>query len=110
MASSSDHRYRGRPEASTLSARPGLTELTLNGDRLSWREVDGEILALDLAGSRYLGTNPAGALLWKALAAGATRDALADALVAEFAIDRARAAADVDVFLRDLAAQGLLVA
>jgi hypothetical protein len=86
-----------------------MTELTLNSDVLSWREVDGEILALDLGGSRYLGTNPAGALLWKALAAGSTREALVDALVGEFAVGRERAAADVDAFLRDLAAQGLLV-
>jgi hypothetical protein len=85
-----------------------MSHFQLNPDSVSWREVDGEILALDLGASRYLTSNAAGALLWKHLAAGATRGELVDALVEEFSIDRERAFTDVDAFLGDLTEQGLL--
>jgi Coenzyme PQQ synthesis protein D (PqqD) len=87
-----------------------MTELRLNSTAVSWREVDGEVLALDLGSSTYLGTNPTGALLWKALAEGTSRDRLVELLTAEFDVDEGRAAADVDGFLRHLDAQGLLAA
>lgn len=87
-----------------------MTELRLNTDAVSWREVDGEVLALDLAASRYLGTNPTGAVLWKLLAAGTSRQRLIESLVDEFDVDVGRAASDVDAFLRNLAEQGLLAA
>lgn len=87
-----------------------MTQLRLNPDAVSWREVDGEILALDLASSTYIGTNPAGALLWKSLVDGTSRDALIDLLTREFDVDAVRAAADVDAFLDTLVTQGLLAA
>jgi hypothetical protein len=82
----------------------------LNPDAVSWRDVDGEILALDLGASAYLGTNATGALLWKSLAGGTSRGRLIELLTEEFEVDESRAAADVDEFLRGLAAQGLLAA
>jgi len=85
-----------------------LTPLRLNPAAVSWLEVDGEVLALQLSSSEYLATNAAGALLWKALSAGTTRDALIARVVQEYGIDRERAAADTDAFLGALAAHGLL--
>jgi hypothetical protein len=85
-----------------------MTHFQLNPETVSWREVDGEVLVLDLAASRYLSTNAAGALLWQHLAAGATREELVAALVEEFAIGRDRAFADVDAFLDTMSSQGLL--
>jgi Coenzyme PQQ synthesis protein D (PqqD) len=87
-----------------------MTHVRLNPSAVSWREVDGEILALDLVSSTYLATNPAGALLWKPLVDGTSRDALIELLTAEFEVDAERAAADVDAFLKMLATQGLLAA
>ena len=55
-----------------------------------------------------LNLNDAGALLWKALEAGADRDGLVAALTAEYEVDDARAAADVDAFLAKLAQAGCL--
>jgi hypothetical protein len=97
--------------ACTLSSGvEGMSVVRLNSELVSWREVDGEILALDLGGSRYLSSNEAGAILWKALAGGSTAEALTDLLVQEFGIDAERARNDVDRFVDDLAAQGLLAA
>ena len=83
-------------------------QLRLRTTDLHWRRIDGELIALEGRRSAYLATNGSGALLWEALVEGTTRRGLADALVAEYGIDRDRAAADVDVYVDALAAQGLL--
>lgn len=85
-----------------------MTDLRLNEAAVSWREVDGEIIALQLSSSEYLSTNGTGALLWKSLAGGTSRDRLIELIVEEFGIEPERAAADTDTFLDALSAQGLL--
>jgi hypothetical protein len=85
-----------------------IHELRLRTSELSWRAVDGEIVAVDVASSAYLSANPAGAMLWQMLAAGTTRSALADQLVATFGIPLERAEADVAAFLDSLSTRNLL--
>ena len=85
-----------------------MTLLRLKETELSWREVDGEIIALQHSSSEYLSTNGTGALLWKSLATGASREHLIGLIIREFGIDKGRATADTDAFLDALAAQGLL--
>lgn len=75
---------------------------------LSWRSVEDEVLALDVQSSEYLGVNRTGALLWRELADGASRAGLVERLVAETGIDAQRAGNDVDVFLDQLRARGLV--
>ena len=82
--------------------------IRLRDAKLEWREIDGEVVALDGESSEYLGVNRAGATLWPLLAEGSTRDALVDCLCGAFAIERARAEADVDAFVRALGEKGLL--
>jgi hypothetical protein len=81
----------------------------LRAGDLDWREVEGELVALDLRESRYLAVNQTGRVLWGALAEGATRDELISQLVEDFGIDRARAATDVDAFTAELESRDLLV-
>ena len=52
--------------------------------------------------------NESGAILWRALEQGGSRDALADALLAEYEVDRATALADVDAFLKKLKDTGII--
>jgi hypothetical protein len=85
-----------------------VTTLRLREAGLNWREIDGELVAVDVPSSMYMTANPAGALLWRSLSAGTTRDALVDELVAAFDIERGRAEADVDAYLGDLEQRGLL--
>ena len=87
-----------------------MEKLRLNTDAVSWREVDGEVIALRHASSEYLSTNSTGALVWKALLPGATRAELVELLVAEFGLEPDRAGADVDAFVGTLADHGLLAA
>ena len=82
--------------------------LQLRPEAVVWREVDGEVIALGLESSRYFGTNQAGAVLWKRLAEGATREQLIDELVAAFGLETSRAETDVDAFVSELRGRGLL--
>jgi hypothetical protein len=87
-----------------------MTLLKLREADLHWREIDGEIIALEARGSRYVAANGAGAVLWRALLAGTTREGLADELIRAYGIDRERAVGDAGRFVDELAAQGLLAA
>jgi hypothetical protein len=85
-----------------------MSELRLRDADLHWREIDGEVIALEARGSTYLAANGAGTILWRALVEGCTRDGLADELVRAYGIDRERASADADRFVASLTEQGLL--
>jgi Coenzyme PQQ synthesis protein D (PqqD) len=82
--------------------------LRLRESDLHWREIDGEIVALEARGSTYVAANGAGTLLWRALSDGTTREALVDELVRAYGIEREQASADTDRFLAQLDEQGLL--
>ena len=81
--------------------------LRLRGDRVEWRAVEGEIVALTVADDRYLGANLTGALLWTLLAEGTTFDALVGVLV-QAGAPEGRPAQDTEVFLQALRQRGLL--
>lgn len=76
--------------------------MKLRTEDVTWQEIDGELVILDLARSTYLTTNQTGAFLAKLLVEETTRQTLADALVAEFGIGHDEAASDVDAFLDEL--------
>jgi coenzyme PQQ synthesis protein D (PqqD) len=84
------------------------SRIRLRSDAVVSRTVDGEIVALDLQGSRYLTINAAGAVLWPHLLEGASSETLASELTARFGIDRQRALADVECFLGTLHTLDLL--
>jgi hypothetical protein len=80
----------------------------LRDDALHWRQIEDEVVAVDLKTASYLGANPAAAALWPALTEGATREELGAVLVERFGIGAEQAAADVDAFLAQLDEAGLL--
>jgi Coenzyme PQQ synthesis protein D (PqqD) len=85
-----------------------VSELRLRQTDLQWRSVEGEVVALDLIGSQYLGVTPSGAALWDMLAGGTSRDALIEHLATTYALERTVAAEHTDAFLDQLRAQDLL--
>ena len=87
---------------------PTTGRLQLRTTDLHWRESDGELIALDARGSTYLAANTSGALLWQALVEGATREGLAQKLMATYGIARDRALADADAYIAELIGRGLL--
>lgn len=68
-----------------------------------------EAILLDEAIGRYFAANPVASRILRTCRAGARRDQLLDDLTAAYRVDRDRAAADLDRFLADLTARGLLV-
>jgi len=85
-----------------------MSKLHLRADRLQWLETEGEVVALDETSLAYLAANESGAILWKELAGGTTRDALVALLAETFSLDPEAAAADTDRFLAELERRGLL--
>ena len=96
-----------------------MNQLKLRDEGLTWREIDDEVVALDVETATYLSANASGRLLWRSLSQGATREELVSCLVAQFEIDAKRcpqrprgpaerAGADVDAFIGDLSQRGLL--
>lgn len=82
--------------------------LRLRAAALHWREIEGEIVALETDGSVYLSANESGAFLWRALADGATREELVAGLLARYDIGPERARADVERFVEELERHRLL--
>jgi hypothetical protein len=83
-------------------------QFRLRTDEIEWREVEGEIVALDLRKLVYISVNQSGAILWPALVEGASKDVLVARLSQAFDLDGADAAADVEAFLKSLGEQDLL--
>jgi hypothetical protein len=82
--------------------------LQLRREGLNWREIDGEVVVLDVERSHYLNLNPTGSVLWLMLAEGANQRQLVDRLVEEFDIDESTARDDVMAFVASCRENGLL--
>ena len=80
----------------------------LRETNLHWRSIGDELVALDLDSETYLQGNSTAGIVWEMLRQGATQEEMANRLVAEYGIDFEHALGDVDIFLRELRAAGLL--
>ena len=76
-------------------------------DHLEWREVESEVVILDLRSSRYLSMNSSAAALWKQLLLGAASEKLVEALRSTYGLSEERASADVHAFLDEVIRLGL---
>lgn len=75
---------------------------------LEWRNVEGEVVILDLRTSNYLSLNKSGALLWHQLVDGTTRSSLIQLLMETYELSEETARQDVDEVLEQLRAADLL--
>ena len=82
--------------------------MKLRSEGLTWQEIDGELVILDLKNSIYLTTNAAGAVLAKLLIQDRTVDDLSGALVEEFGIENEVAWRDTEAFVAQLKDKQLL--
>lgn len=83
-------------------------DMKLRADDLTWREIDGDLVILDLRSSTYLTTNASGAVLMKELTEDRTDDQLVQALVGAYDIPASQAESDVRTFVEALSNGGLL--
>lgn len=83
--------------------------MRLRSRQVSWCELDGEAVVLDLGNSKYLSVNSTGTLLLRQLSQGdRSRGELVQALVAEYGIESDQADSDVERFVADLRSRDLL--
>jgi len=80
----------------------------LRSDDLTWQELDGEIVVLDLRSSKYFVINGSGARLWERLASRASPEDLAAELETSYALEPATAREHATDFLSNLRRRGLL--
>jgi len=85
-----------------------MEQLHLRENDLVWREVEDEIVILDMRASVYAGVNASGRVLWLRLAVGATEADLADELQRVYSLSPEVARTDVATFLAAMKAQDLL--
>ena len=84
-------------------------KLQLRVDDVVWREVEDELIILELSTSVYLSLNGTARHLWEELATGTTIDGLVHVLTDQYGIDSERARGDAESFLSDLTSRSLLV-
>ena len=77
-------------------------------DSITVREVDGEILVLDLRSNQVHQFNQTASFIWKRCGAGLAPEAIAEALAAEFEVDDDTARRDVEDTLFRLGSIDLL--
>lgn len=70
--------------------------------------VDDELLMMSVDHGRYFNLNEVGARIWELLAEPVTLTQLVDALVKDYAVEARAARGEVEAFLADLRARGLL--
>lgn len=83
--------------------------MKLRTDGISWQEIDGELVILDLNSSKYMTTNATGAFLAKLLVEEQSTEQLAAALVDAYGIDLAVAERSVGTFVTALRDKDLLI-
>jgi hypothetical protein len=82
--------------------------MKLRVDDMTWREIDGDLVILDLRSSTYLTANASATVLMRQLTEECSLPQLVQALVDAFDIPDHRAQQDVQAFLDELGASGLL--
>jgi hypothetical protein len=82
--------------------------MKLRVDDITWREIDGDLVILDLRSSTYLTANASGTVLMRQLAEEQSMPGLVRALVDAFGISEQRAQQDVQAFVDELGERGLL--
>lgn len=82
--------------------------MQIRNEDLTWREIDGELVILDLASSTYLTTNRTGTFLLQQLVEERSHEDLVNDIVAAFDVEPDTAEHDVAAFVELLRARNLL--
>jgi hypothetical protein len=82
--------------------------MRLRVDDITWREIDGDLVILDLRTSTYLTANASGTVLMRELTEERTLQQLVQALADAFDLPETRAQQDAQTFVGELDEHGLL--
>ncbi len=76
---------------------------------ITWRDIKGELIALQLESGEYFSFNEIGRLAWMALVEGRSVGQVIEAVLAEYEVSLAQAESDVVAFTQGLLENKLLV-
>jgi hypothetical protein len=85
-----------------------LAQRPLQAEGVVTRELDGEVVLLDLSNEEYYSLNDVGSRVWELMDGERTVTVIVDAVVAEYEVERAEVEADVLALLGALADEGLV--
>ena len=88
---------------------PYRSSVRIRDEGVVWRQLDGEIIVLEMNSGSYLNLNGPGKVLWLALAEQQPVEALPGLLVSTYGITEDRARNDSSAFVADLLQRSLLV-
>jgi len=77
-------------------------------EKLSWRILEGEAVALDVDTGQYFTMNPTATVIWEQLSKSAPVEAIAAAITERFDVDEKTARADVQEQLDEWLRNGLI--
>jgi len=78
-------------------------------DNYSWRDVNNELVVLNLQSGEYFTFNNVGRLIWLTVNDGKTVDEITRSVVEQYATTEEKAVADVKAFISNLLSEGLLI-
>jgi hypothetical protein len=90
------------------SKQPEPRCYTLRTEGTTWRELDDQIVVLDLDSSVYLNVTGSGAVVWELLARGTSLDAMLAAVLEVYDVEPEAARSDLLAFLDELTTRQLL--
>ena len=85
-----------------------MSTFRLRPEDLEWRQVDEDVVVLDLKSGNYLTFNATGGLLFLRLADGATKAELVETILDVYETTEDQAGADVEAFISHLQDEKLL--
>ena len=77
--------------------------------KLSWREVHGELVAIDTNNGEYHVFNPIGKLIWLSIDEGQSVNDILEKILKEYDVNKDSVVSDLNEFLVDLCERGLLI-
>jgi hypothetical protein len=90
-------------------AEPVLTSTRwIRSEEVLSRELDGELVLLDLQTEEYFGLDEVGVLVWALLEQPLSLDGLVEAVMAEYEVAEEQLRADLAALVAELAAAGLV--
>lgn len=83
-------------------------KLQLKVDDVVWREVEDELVILELSTSTYVTLNGSAKFLWETLTNGCTLDELVMSLIGRYSISTDQALSDIESFISALDERDLI--
>ncbi|MBN2406164.1 MAG: PqqD family protein [Elusimicrobia bacterium] len=82
-------------------------KITKNPD-VTWREVDGEAVLLNLENDYYYSMNEIGTKIWAMLNKGKTQKQIIAAIMEEFDADKKQVELDIKQFIKDMKKEDII--